>query len=460
MKKLFCLFMAIIFLGGCSVLREDTTIPDITLQPKYEPSYANQNIISPSLFYPETSTGNLVAEVRDIETVPGIADEQTIVSALLSPPTSSNLSPLGNDLSLDRVVISGDVANIHLITFEQVDSYNGFLIASAMANTLSNYFGIDYVSLFFNDNVLSIDGKPCGSISKTQNVQTSYQEMVDKLSDKDGFSAFVPLYFFDEDQDLLICEVREIFFEDDNYLRTIITELAAGSKRQENFRTNYRESAVKDMTTTYDEANSAYYAGFQESVFSNVSNFNDMKIEFSSLFMTLKSFVANIDYLLVQTDIQYLLIDYLDCKDMIGDYVTIYLPDLSLSSLTRVNRVVSQSQRGLPQTVVTLLIKGPVPADDGMVLPALPTEVTLDNFITISISGSTATCNFDSEFERMLLKMDEQSMKIGIYALVHSICTLNNINCVYITANSLPINTSSELLDLSYPLLPNPGIVS
>ncbi len=459
MKRLLLLILSLVLLGGCSVISESAGEPAESLAPGYTPVYSEPTTLSPALYYMNSQTGTLVSEVREMNIQDPYSYEYSVIQGLLTSPHSENLKPYGQSLTLEDVEVSRDVANVYVESEAEISSEDAFILAVAMANTLSDYFPIVYVNLFINGDPITINSLPVGAVSRSQDVLGDYNEYALRGTDGGGVTIALPLYFFDPDKTLLLCEIRDVHFEEADYAKTVALEIAAGSKYIHALRNRYDINAVRDVYTRYNSGYASYYVGFESSAFTSVVSYRDSVPEFASMFLTLKSITPNMEYLAVQNFENYFSLTYEDCTEYIGDYETIYLPGTN-SALVEINRAVMQEERGSLETLSSLVFQGPKYSDDGLTLPAFEGGISEENLLDISMAGSTVVLNFDSAFEEILHSMDVAAMRLGVYSLVNTFCTHSGVDSVYFLTEGEPISTGTGMLDLSYPLLPNPGLVS
>jgi hypothetical protein len=254
---LIVIFTVSVF-GSCAPLSErhvDQTY-EISVTQDDALTTGEGRVLRPALYFVQKGTGKLVAELRTIIVAIDDSPAKSIVKQLLMGPkdiTLESVAPMS--VSVDRVEISLDVANVYLRAPVSLTASERFIVKLALANTLTDYFSVKYVNVFYNGLADGFDGYPHPLQTKITGVWTEeYDDILGNhiAAAKDegdqsmslGIVLETPLYFFDASGEYLLPEVREVTYSgSDDYLTTIISELAKGPRNS----FVYSSSVAKDL---------------------------------------------------------------------------------------------------------------------------------------------------------------------------------------------------------------------
>lgn len=468
--RVIALLMAVVCLGGCSVIHEDHDLSGLELpEPEYIETGTTTRRINPSLYFLKETGSKLGVETREIILGQEEDEATAILEALLDTPERSELSRLASGLSLDKVVRTGELMNVYLYATNILNQQKKFIVSAAVTNTLVDYFNISYVCVFINGEPLTIDGYPYGAMQKiSENVRDAYHEYQAKSKAQQCLEILVPIYFLDETGEYILPEMRTLSIdkneEEDSLTEQLVTsllaELSAGPKVQYNLQTSLaQQSNERDSVwIVYHEA--VQYMELRYNYRPMAEGWSFSAQACASVFYTIAG---------VQPSLQRLSIRYAGMTDTItrsiaqiyvGDRITLYFPDEEKNSLVSVSRTVSSSDRYRYDIYLRELLRGPLDTDREDAAACFPQEADSSCFRTIRVLGNTAYVDFTENFREVVEGMNEKGEYMLIYAIVNTLCNISRVKQVQFTINGETVRTAGGELCLAYPLLPNPGLLN
>lgn len=170
---------------------------------------------------------------------------QELIHELQNPPASEEvISPTKDDVELREYQIHGNVLNFYFgEAFSEMDYSRQILCLGAYAKTLTQIENIDFVDFFVGDvELMDQNAKPIGPVEA--------DTFIDGVSDVNAYNkAEITLYFSDSNGEKLVPETREVFYNINVPLETVVLdELLLGPKTQGLLRT--LPSGTKLITTS------------------------------------------------------------------------------------------------------------------------------------------------------------------------------------------------------------------
>ena len=454
--------------SGCTSLTENNDISNLPTLSPAESSEADVNqAVSVALYFPDKQTKKLSAEMREIEMQAGVNPGNLIIGALLRGPRESGLSSLGTDISVQNVEITDEVANVYFETNRAQEQEQKFILSSAAADTLIDYFGVKYVCVYINGDVLTIDGAPCGPLTKSDgNISALYQQYISKYSPfyvtdaNQKREMNVVLYFADPSGRYMRPEVRKITFEDENYMEAIMEQLALGPAYK-----YYLQNVVggnfipsQQMQVVDTGVQNRKYLSFTENPFPNATSDASQMLAISSVYYTFAGLLPDTERLTCEINDSPKVVTRQIANSYLGQSITIYFPNMDLTSLDAVSRTVQQSKSNSLETYMEEIIRGPIDVDAEDIWPSFPEEITIDDVRSINVKGSMAIIDFSDNFLVQMEKMSEKKKVLLIYSIVNTFAGVENVKTVQFLIEGKKVQSVGGDLDLYSPFMPNPGI--
>ena len=479
--KAICLILAVILLvSGCSIIKENNDITDLELpSPLHVDAAGTERTITPSLYFFDSSYTKLSVETREITVYEGQQEAEVITEALLSGPEDSSYRTLGSGLSLDYIEMSRDIANVYILSDRTYDEQRRFMISVAITNTISDYFGVTYVTVFINGSALKISGYPCTLLKKSTTLGAAdlYNEYVARYSsqyyiDNEEHDITVILYFPDKTGTYILPEARTIpmvFTEDTEVFRTtfakkLIEELAKGPKTNDDLTVCLNsQSAQSDFfSVSFDDEYKKIDLDFLRTPFvhsdnSTLNNYDPVMA--ASVYYTLVGAIGDI----ARVEISHLKktqrLSRALSKIYMGSLITLYFPKTSENSLSAVTRTVYCDNAHMPKTYITELMRGPLETDADSIKNAFSDKMNSSMFISANVKNGTVYIDMTEEFADAAAKMSDDDERMMFYSMINTLCSISRIKDVQFLINGEYRGDIGGVMHIEYPLLPNQGLL-
>lgn len=467
MKKLTAALAALLFLfAGCTSLHENNNIADLpSLAPHETQPGEEKRTVNAALYFPDAKTKKLVAEMRELE----IGAEEDVggqlLQALFRGPRDSSLTVLGSGLELADLEITEEIANVYVTSPQPQTLEQQFILVRAVADTVIDYFGVKYVCVYINGQIFTMDGVPCGPMTKSDgDVPSLYRQYVSKYSDsyakEEGGAreTNIVLYFMDPSGRYILPEVRRVSFSGENYVQEILEQLAIGPTYK-TYLTGFMQGEFtpsQQMREIPSQTVNRRYLSFDEMPFASGSG--DNMAALSCLYYTLAGFLSNTEQLTCEIEGSPKVMTRDIAKEYLGETVTIYYPNVNLTSLKAVSRTVRESASESVRTYLEELVRGPIEVDAEDVWPAFPEGITMEDILGAEIHGSTLTINFSGNFRTQMEKMSDKKLRLLVYSIVNTVSRMDTIRDVQFLFEGERVEKVGGYLNLYSPLMPNPGL--
>lgn len=471
MKKLFrgiALLMALMLLGGCSALREDNNISDLSLpEVKYVETGTSTRQINPTLYYLSKDGAKLSVESRELTLGQQEDEAEAVLNALLDMPRSSELRKIASGLSLDKVIRSGELINAYIYSSFSLTEERKFIISAAITNTLVEYFDVPYVCVFINGDPLTIDGYPYGGMQKiSENVRDAYHEYQAKCQAQESLEIPLPVYFLDETQQYILPEVHTVRIEkteeglNEQMVTALLAELSAGPKIQYNLVTSLAQQSAETDSVRIERDEVLHFLNLNYSYNPSVKGSSLSQPACAAVFFTLATVVPGMVRLNIAYGGNTLSISRAIAQTFLGTRIALYFPNEEKSSLVTVSRTVSAQSTYRYNTYIRELLRGPLPTDREDALACFPADMKLSSFRYIRILGNTAYVDFAADFADRVSKMDPESEYMLFYSMVNTLCSVPRIRQVQFTLEDQIVESAGGKISIEYPLFPNPGLLN
>lgn len=465
MRRTLTLLLAwCVLLAGCTSIKENDNMGDLPPLPSlaYETG-KDARTANPSLYFIDKNTGRLTAEIREME-LPYMGDSISLVlGELLKGPVSSGLSPVLRGASLSRVELTGECANVYIETDQELLEKEKFTGAVAISDTVIDYTGAIYVTVFFNGQVMGVDGCAFGPLKKSDGnpdalyleYKARYAELQEGVSDTVEMSAI--LYFVDPSGRLLLPEVRTIGVVDGNYVDAVLGALAEGPKYNYDLKTYLSQEKLEQTAREAQGDSDAQQLSiqFDQNIFLEEMSPN-RNLEMAGVYYTLAGVLPDTYRLVVKDDRNAYVMTRQVAQKYLGQNIRIALPDAKLKSLISVRRTVKAGYGY--DTYIAELMRGPIESDSVTVWPVFPENITMDHVNAISVYENMAVVDFRKAFFEEVNAMSKERQYMLVYSIVNTLAATSNIRAVLFTAEGETVEELSGGLCLSSPLMMNPGI--
>ena len=472
-------FIAVIsaVLTGCTSMHENNDISDLALPtPSFEAGGSLTRTITPSLYFLDSGYTKLSIETRELTVREGQKEAEVIIEALLSGPSDSKNKSLGSGLSLDFVEMTGELANIYILSDRTYNDERKFIISTAVTDTISDYFDVGYVSVYINGEPLKINGYPCTVLKKSGSVsvQDMYNEYLLKYSpqyymDGEEHEITSVLYFPDETGSYILPEIRTVsmvFSQDPDEFRKAFTlklldELSKGPKNKDNLLNCLNHSSVTDkmVDVEFDDNIKKIYLTFYSAPFISNPETGFEPVMTASLFYTLTSAVGGA----IRMDMKHInrsaSLSRALARVYMGSSITLYFPRSSQNSLTAVSRTVYAATSHQPETYISELMRGPLETDSEALKSCFSPEMDYSMFISIEVRSGVAYVNFTSDFAKAARRMGNDEERMMFYSIINTLCSISRIKSVQFLIDGEHTGDIGGVMHLEYPLLPNPGLL-
>ena len=480
--KTTALLLVVLMLCGCMSISERRvdTAYTITLMQDDMPLAGEGRGLRPALYFMQKGTGKLVAELRSITVAMDESPAKSIVRQLLSGPKDDTLEAVAPDaVSVDKVEISLDVANVYLLSSAELSTSERFILKLALANTLTDYFSVKYVNVFYNGIADGFGDYPHPLQSKITGVWTEeYDDILGNhiASVKDGEEETkslgivldTPFYFLDAGGEYLLPEVREVTYSDTDYLTTLIKELAKGPRNSFVYQASVAKNlALSDIQPVweYSDEGDILWLDFATDPAVQTDSFKS----YLALVYTLTSFFPNLKtvYFSVLGEAVNMSGDGFDFSDGVtreeamghlAGGIDLYFRQQGESLLVKVNRMVNEDQVWSASGRLYELMKGPKASESETASGVFPTGITQDDILSTSISQTTLVVDLSENFKQQCQELSANQEMLLIFSMVNTLTSMNGVNSVQFLVESKKTETLAGHLYFGDIFISNPGI--
>ena len=506
-----CLAAALL-LSGCNI--NESAPDELPVSSATPPPLAgDDNGTFRAALYFKTEDGlRLAAEQREILRENRQSYAEAAVRALCDGPQSGSLQgviPAG--LEVSRVELAGNVCNVYLEGRMPQNDTQFLAARAAIAATVSQNEGIQYVDIFVNGIQPGYMGRPLGVAQQPEEMLDTYLANLKQSiagveeSEVTPFdSRLVAFYFSDSAKEHLLCDVRTVAYDRSAdltvVLQTVIEELMAGPLESQG-----RESALPaDMRLTKQEDGRDAIAYQQEIplaaqdaatpaellwqsdlpqgqqiielYFNTPADDFDETLAFGSIVYTVTGFCPNIGGVRIYLGDQAASPDQVgsnaptgrdyftreDFQRQIGHTVALSFPELDGTGLHTVLRCMRQDEAYDPLKRVQELFTGS--ADPGVAYPGFAQE----DILGVYLQGDMAVVNWKAGFLEKLRATVESNAtllpentreQMILYGVINTLTNFPGIQRVWMLEDGQRIADSAKRIYLGNPLLRDPGLM-
>lgn len=482
-KRIALLFVLVFCFSLCGCVSSSLPItdpnPSVTLPP------AEVNYVAPigdasleytkdaTLYLPSRDGISLATVSTQISCSPVRPDAETLVRALLAHAGTKNALSLGGTTRLSLygtspVEVSRDTVTVNLSASAlQLDRETLYLTCQAIANTLTQLDGIEFVNILVVDKPVGLDignTLPMGALkfNPAQDFGAVYSQLLsrradDTASSAEPLSANVTLYFPLLHTDGMVSETRTMSFENQVFsdmVTAILRELAFGPYDQ--CVQSPPLPLLADLLTSTPTLLVSQKQGGNIISLDFAHNLEEMldaygisrRQSMASLCYTLTTFFPNVNGIRVSingTPVDPLMLtedtSENDASDLLlrssfsgllYDYATLFYADAAHQTLLASSRPIPYHQRSNPRVLLMELSKGPLPQDSHPeLLPVMEANAISDTtMLGFSLSENTILVNFSPAFAKLGTEMNSVEERLMAYSLVNTLCLNEQIKSV------------------------------
>lgn len=458
-KRWVCLILASMLLCGCSPLREKNDISGLpSLEPQNSLPYGEYEPYRATLYYIDPQRNTLSAELREIELVSSAPKGKQIFEELLAGPSGRGLEGFGSEYTLKNIDITGGVANIYLLTEQNLSDQKKLALCAALSNTAVDNLGVQYANLFFNEEPAYVAGKPCGLLGKTDLDMTAFYESYLEKATEPVWSIPVALYFLDESKSYILPEVRTLSFEGENYLQEILYQLSLGPEYKSyllspllsNYVFTYQEnfgSIGGDGLLCIDSPQKLFQGGGDQ----------QMRQHMACLYHSFHGVVQGLRSMEFTRGMEKHTVTFSTSQLYLGEEVLVYFPGKDLKHLERFHHVVRSGRAHNLKTYLEELAEGPLKIEQARALPCFPADMGSEGLLGAEMRDNIAVVNFSAEMLYSLEGMQKDELYLFLYAVVNTLCEDEAVCAVQFCFEGEIIDELG-IFSLAMPLYPNIGL--
>ena len=470
MKKFLTLAMAamLVFLAGCSMLVEDQNTEELELTATESRGQLSQSVrsIRPALYFLDADTGRLVAENRKISVGQDQSTVEAVIKQLLKGPKNEDLTSVDAGMTYVSAEITEEVVNVYLKSSKTIGDKDAYVLASALANTLSDFFGVEYTVMFINGVVQSVgDGiatpfsKFTGSV--LEEYDNLYAQSILEGDDQKIYETDTILYFADETENYILPEIRSVRYTKGNYIQAVMDELAQGPKSKSYLRASVNENVrLKDTLNIEREGKTIRLVFKTYPYVYTENNTNGEKLTNAALTYTISGIIPVKRIRIGIEGSELTTATRSSFPSMSGRRITLSFPDKNTTMLTQVQRTVKQSDAQFLKTKLEELMRGPIDTDSENAWPTFPEGVTYDDVLGLTVSNDTVVLNMSQNFSDRVKALSEESESIMVYSIVNTLTDTEGIKRVQFLINSKYVDEIAGGINYRYPIIANPGLIS
>lgn len=486
--------------AACAEQREyPDALPESAAVPPERPEDGEPAEVFEAELYFLSESGNLAAELCSVSRMPGESRAEAAVLAMMNGPLSSQLfHSLPEGLSLERVELSGNVAN--LFFSGMFTSERDWLIARAAlaATVCAAEEGIEYVNVYLENQEPGYQGRELGALAPIETSLDIYLEQyyynAQSLQPTEAGrfeKRSATLYFQHSTGNLLIASNRELSYsattEKESLVKILLEELMKGAVGADGLEPVLPASLAFETPVVLpcksrddhsilreDEAEEGENAASGECIV-------ELKLyrpqeEYSERLMCGAIILTVTGYL---PEVRGVRISYIeqdgsvtalnggvpytrsDFENLVGHTILLAYPESDGSILHWVERAVTQDTVYDPEARLKILFEGP--ADPGVAYPVF----TADMIKEVYTSGETIVINWKKGFVENMKAMiaytgsslpTDRREQLFIFGVINSVTAIPGFSNVWMLENGKRLGTV-ERIYLGNPLLNNPGLM-
>ena len=471
LKRLIVLMLAAFMLAGLCSCENDTAgeVKDSGDMIKPKALSEQTSAIThqtAKLYVPDPGFKDAQVSIQSVAILPSENVYSAVVRTLLSIISSQN-----TDISLLSFAFTGDIANVNLsCDANEIGEHGVFTLAYCLTNTLTEFSDVEYVNLLIDDRAVSFGGIPYGAMSRFEDeLATEYWRMTINYAEISAGSVHqydhnAAFYYGALSDPLLLGEVRQISYSNlDSALTSIIEELAKGPRDTASMTRLLPSGAYLARYNSFDTENGKVLSLYISGDIDDFSDRNDIDKELirASVAMSVFDYYPDCCQVSVffdeDTAEKGSNLHRTEFELLLGSKLTMYYPLLDDSKIARIDAVVPAYQDADPQILIDGLFDEP--SQESGVLAIFPGDISAEDILSINIFDGEAVVDISQKLLLSLREMDATYERNTVFCIVNTLCRSMDVGSVTFLVNGEPCGNVSGRLNLSEPLMFNPGIV-
>jgi len=398
-------------------------------------------------------------------------------SGTLPHVAASEATLLGYEYSCNTVTV-----NLSIDSLLYQNEIETRLLTASIANTLLELDDVSAVNILVDGQAVNIARMPTGVHTQiNENIPASYAQLEsesERFLNEGGVSIrrSALLYFPSENGEYLLPEVREIEFDDADYVSGLIDALKAGPLSESACVAAVPGNAELFNSAPYEAVTSAgkrvIYLDFNSLMLNYLAfaGMDEWEL-YGSILLTLTSFIPEIDAVCIMIDGQKLercffpdktvetengMVYRSDFSGRIGSAAELYFANES-GSLSRKRCALSQIGAHSPKRLLESLIRVQPSAQE--MESVFPAGVSPEDILGVMVEGRVANVNLSGNFYARCQSLSIHQERNLIYAMINTLAELDNIGAVRFFIEGKAVDTLTESIYLKTALLPDRGIV-
>lgn len=458
-KRWVYIVLASMLLCGCSPLRENNDLSGLpSLEPQNSLSYGEYEPYRATLYYLDPQRNTLSTELREIELVSSVSKGKQIFEELLAGPKGRGLEGFGSGYTLKNIDITGGVANIYLLTEQDLSEQRKLTLCAALSNTAVDNLGVQYANLFFNEEPAYIAERPCGLLGKTDLDMTSFYESYLERAAEPVWSIPVALYFLDESKNYILPEVRTLSFKGENYLQEILYQLSLGPE--------YKRYLISPLLSNYEFTYQGSFGSIgadglllidsPQKLF-QASSDQQMRQQMACLFHSFHGVARGLRSMEFSRGMEKHTVTFSTSQLYLGEEILVYFPGKDLKHLERFHHVVRSGRAHNLKTYLEELADGPLKIEQNRALPCFPADMGSEGLLGVEMRDNIAVANFSAEMLYSLEGLQQDELYLFLYSVVNTLCEDEAVRAVQFCFEGEIIDELG-IFSLAMPLYPNIGL--
>lgn len=477
-------------LGGCTNRAQVASEQERVMLP--EPSAQPQQMIlgdtaateptDVTLYYAEGNSSTLTGMTRTIRVGSNENLAEKAVLELLHSSMGNSLRITSTDTQLLGIENSRGIVTVNLsIDAGARQSDRDYLyLCAAIGNTLLSLEDVEGVNILIGGRSDALRGLPVGTITENiDQITAAYAQYEAENSQFIHGSAgsierSITLYFPSKNGKFMLPEIRKLQFESTDYASYIINALKAGAESASSFSpiaanlelfTEWPELHITDSGLRVLELNLS-------PLLPNYLAFSGIEAWqlYGSIVLSMTGFIPELDAVRIFIDgepVQNCRMGYEnilvkdgmfrreDFAHRIGSVATMYF-ETNDGCLARSEQALSRADSVSARHILAGMISAEV--TEGL-RSVFPEGVYSEDILGVSLRSNVAVLNLSGNFYSKCQQLSAQQERNLVYAMVNTLCELDQIGAVRILVEGRSIETLAGSIYLKSTLMPNPGLV-
>lgn len=472
-RKIIFLFLLLIgLIAGCSQTIDTVPVElnNSMVGETYQMRSDFINTKTVTLYYPDTSSDNLLRIVKEINIIQNGSEVLVIAKRLLNTILTEEdnyIVPFNGEVDVGRIFVSKNLAIVNLegdfTLYTEQEFYCGMV---SIVNTLCELNSIEYVEILLNGKQMINRGLLVNPMSTMDNsLHLGYLDHKDIIENEDRRITRDKniLYFLDKDSNYLIADISNVTVSKEsaaeNLFQLLKNQPYYGSGIQSCIPTNVLIST--EPVITEEDENKVLTIRLESPKYETMDN-KTRYMMCGGITLTLLSYYDNVNAVRILLNGQPALEENLLTKEMfienIGQIVTVFLPNRELDYLVKINFAMSQNRYNNPEERVLeiVLAEADYKSNTARIIPE---NVTESDIRSVYVHDLCCVVSISEQMYHKLIALPYNNRKMFAYSIVNTLTEFENINSVQFLVEGTIYENLGEKLYIETPLMNNPGIV-